>query len=77
MIATINNDSNNRTIALERTVVEATGGLNAFYGRKTFALESAVVEKTKVVQPTWRLPTLCNASSPRTSIHAIKYKKGS
>ena len=36
--------NNNRTTALERTAAYATGGLNAFYWYRIFALVSAVVE---------------------------------
>ena len=36
--------NNNRTTGLERTAALATGGLNAFYRYKIFALDSAVVE---------------------------------
>ena len=38
-------NNNNRATALERKVVQATGGdLNAFYWYQIFALDSAVVE---------------------------------
>ena len=36
--------NNNRTTTLERTAAQATGGLNAFYWRQIFVLDSAVVE---------------------------------
>ena len=40
--------NNNRTTALERTAVKATGGLNAFYWYQIFALDSAVVEVQEI-----------------------------
>ena len=39
--------NNNRTTALGRTAVKATGGLNSFYWYQIFALESAVIEARK------------------------------
>ena len=54
---------NNRTIALERTAVKATGDLNAFYCYQFFALDYAVVEAQKMLSSYEGFLTICNVSS--------------